>query len=293
MLMSFWVGDSCGVGRHREVLAGVPAPLGGDVLVPVAEAVAEVVPGAERAPGAADDDHLDLSVARGGRDRVLHLVGHRRHDRVERLGPVQREPRNRSVDGVGDRAVGHRRLHFGSIGRSAYDRLMTLASEVIARRMGLARPLTHDVTQQADLRVTMDDGTVLLADRWVATESAERPQPTVLVRSPYGRRVHRTAVRTAAGRAGAAGGDPERPRHVRIGGRIQPVRRARGRAGHVAMAPRAAVARRPDRDARAELPRPGAVGGRARRGRGSRRALDPGQRLAVPRPDLRRRQPVA
>ena len=64
---------------------------------------------------------------------------------------------------------------------------MTLASEVIARRMGLARPLTHDVTQQADLRVTMDDGAVLLADRWVATESAERPQTTVLVRSPYGR----------------------------------------------------------------------------------------------------------
>ncbi|HEX3975613.1 MAG TPA: CocE/NonD family hydrolase [Solirubrobacteraceae bacterium] len=34
----------------------------------------------------------------------------------------------------------------------------------------------------------MDDGAVLLADRWVARAGADRPQPTVLVRSPYGRR---------------------------------------------------------------------------------------------------------
>ncbi len=34
----------------------------------------------------------------------------------------------------------------------------------------------------------MDDGTVLLADRWVARDGADRPKPTVLVRSPYGRR---------------------------------------------------------------------------------------------------------
>jgi hypothetical protein len=33
----------------------------------------------------------------------------------------------------------------------------------------------------------MDDGVVLLADRWVARGAADRPQPTVLVRSPYGR----------------------------------------------------------------------------------------------------------
>src|ERR1700748_1916866 len=64
---------------------------------------------------------------------------------------------------------------------------MTLTSERIARRMGRTQPLTHDVTQQPGLRVTMDDGAVLLADRWVATDGADRPQPTVLVRSPYGR----------------------------------------------------------------------------------------------------------
>ena len=34
----------------------------------------------------------------------------------------------------------------------------------------------------------MDDGAVLLADRWVARAARDRPQPTVLIRSPYGRR---------------------------------------------------------------------------------------------------------
>ena len=34
----------------------------------------------------------------------------------------------------------------------------------------------------------MDDGAVLLADRWVARATRDRAQPTVLVRSPYGRR---------------------------------------------------------------------------------------------------------
>src|SRR5579884_2425408 len=34
----------------------------------------------------------------------------------------------------------------------------------------------------------MDDGTALLADRWVAEGAGDRPQPTVLVRSCYGRR---------------------------------------------------------------------------------------------------------
>jgi hypothetical protein len=34
----------------------------------------------------------------------------------------------------------------------------------------------------------MDDGVVLLADRWVERERSAEPQPTVLVRSPYGRK---------------------------------------------------------------------------------------------------------
>ena len=64
---------------------------------------------------------------------------------------------------------------------------MSAASEVLARRMGLPRPQTDDVVCERDLHVEMDDGAVLLADRWVARESRDRAQPTVLVRSPYGR----------------------------------------------------------------------------------------------------------
>ncbi len=65
---------------------------------------------------------------------------------------------------------------------------MTLASQLFARRMQLVRPLTTELVHERDLPVTMNDGTVLLADRWVAAAAASHPQPTVLVRSPYGRR---------------------------------------------------------------------------------------------------------
>jgi putative CocE/NonD family hydrolase len=65
---------------------------------------------------------------------------------------------------------------------------MSLASQILARRMRLPRPRTLDVVCQRDLAATMDDGTVLLADRWVAADQQHEPQPTVLVRSPYGRR---------------------------------------------------------------------------------------------------------
>jgi uncharacterized protein len=65
---------------------------------------------------------------------------------------------------------------------------MSLASETLARRMHLPQAQTHDVVCEQDLRVPMDDGAVLLADRWFPRLMADRPQPTVLVRSPYGRR---------------------------------------------------------------------------------------------------------
>jgi putative CocE/NonD family hydrolase len=64
---------------------------------------------------------------------------------------------------------------------------VTLASEILGRRMGLVVPQSTAVLHEAGLPATMDDGAVLLADRWVARASAQRPQPTVLVRSPYGR----------------------------------------------------------------------------------------------------------
>ncbi len=65
---------------------------------------------------------------------------------------------------------------------------MSVTSAAIARRMGLPRARTRDVICDRDLPITMDDGAVLLADRYVARAERGRRQPTVLVRSPYGRR---------------------------------------------------------------------------------------------------------
>ena len=64
---------------------------------------------------------------------------------------------------------------------------MSLASALLARLAKLPRAQTEDVVREKDLRVTMDDGVVLLADRWVSRATRDTPQPTVLVRSPYGR----------------------------------------------------------------------------------------------------------
>jgi putative CocE/NonD family hydrolase len=64
---------------------------------------------------------------------------------------------------------------------------MTLLGGILARRWGLPRAQTHAVLRERDLRVPMDDGALLLADRWVAEAAREQPQPTVLVRSCYGR----------------------------------------------------------------------------------------------------------
>jgi putative CocE/NonD family hydrolase len=64
---------------------------------------------------------------------------------------------------------------------------VTLLGGILARRWGLPRAQTHAVLRERDLRVPMDDGAVLLADRWVAEAARHVPQPTVLVRSCYGR----------------------------------------------------------------------------------------------------------
>jgi uncharacterized protein len=65
---------------------------------------------------------------------------------------------------------------------------MSTASEILSHRMRLPHAQTHEVVCEHDLRAVMDDGAVLLADRWVARETSHSSQPTVLVRSPYGRR---------------------------------------------------------------------------------------------------------
>ncbi len=63
---------------------------------------------------------------------------------------------------------------------------MSIASEAAGRAMGLPRPLSRDVVVERDLEVPMPDGAVLLADRYAPKPDV--PSPTVLVRSPYGRR---------------------------------------------------------------------------------------------------------
>jgi putative CocE/NonD family hydrolase len=63
---------------------------------------------------------------------------------------------------------------------------MSLASAIAARKLRLVRAQTRAVAVRRDLKAIMDDGAVLLADRYA--RSGAPPGPTVLVRSPYGRR---------------------------------------------------------------------------------------------------------
>jgi putative CocE/NonD family hydrolase len=65
---------------------------------------------------------------------------------------------------------------------------MTLMSRIAGALAKLPAPHTHDVSVERDLAVKMPDGAVLLADRWFPTAVASGPPPTVLLRSPYGRR---------------------------------------------------------------------------------------------------------
>lgn len=64
---------------------------------------------------------------------------------------------------------------------------MSIISEIAGRNLRLPTPLTRDVVVDRDLRVPMDDGVELLADRWRPRPFDDAPQPTVLIRSPYGR----------------------------------------------------------------------------------------------------------
>jgi uncharacterized protein len=63
---------------------------------------------------------------------------------------------------------------------------MTVASRFFERAMKLQPALSRDVQVERDLRIPMDDGVELLADRYVPGGGGK--PPAVLVRSPYGRR---------------------------------------------------------------------------------------------------------
>ena len=65
---------------------------------------------------------------------------------------------------------------------------MTVWSRMAASLVKLPPPDTTDVSVERDLAAKMPDGTVLLADRWFPTQ-ASGGRPTVLIRTPYGRRI--------------------------------------------------------------------------------------------------------
>jgi putative CocE/NonD family hydrolase len=61
-----------------------------------------------------------------------------------------------------------------------------LFSRFVARTMKLPRPIDRAVTVERDVPAPMDDGVALLAD--IYTPAGAGPHPTILVRTPYGRR---------------------------------------------------------------------------------------------------------
>ena len=65
---------------------------------------------------------------------------------------------------------------------------MTLLSRIAGALAHLPPADTRRVTVERDLATPMPDGTVLLADRWYPATLRVGTAPTVLLRSPYGRR---------------------------------------------------------------------------------------------------------
>ena len=93
--ISFWVGEISGAVANAKS-SPRPTPLGRDHVVPVLEAAVEVVAGENARPSPRSTITL-MVVADRLADRRLDLVGHRRHHRVELLGPVPRDGRDRPV----------------------------------------------------------------------------------------------------------------------------------------------------------------------------------------------------
>ncbi len=63
---------------------------------------------------------------------------------------------------------------------------MSLTSRILSRLMKLPPAETHDIRITRDLQVPMPDGVTLLADHYAPRNGPKRP--TILVRTPYGRR---------------------------------------------------------------------------------------------------------
>jgi uncharacterized protein len=65
---------------------------------------------------------------------------------------------------------------------------MTVGSRLAAMLVRLPAPRTTEVAVERDLSAKMPDGAVLLADRWYPTRQPAE-LPTILMRTPYGRRI--------------------------------------------------------------------------------------------------------
>jgi hypothetical protein len=65
---------------------------------------------------------------------------------------------------------------------------MTLVSRILGSLAKLPPATTGAVSVERDLRATMNDEVVLLADRWHPIGEEERRAPVILLRTPYGRR---------------------------------------------------------------------------------------------------------
>jgi uncharacterized protein len=65
---------------------------------------------------------------------------------------------------------------------------MTVGSRLAAKLVRLSAPRTTDVSVERDLAAKMPDGAVLLADRWFPAQPPAE-LPTILMRTPYGRRI--------------------------------------------------------------------------------------------------------
>ena len=63
---------------------------------------------------------------------------------------------------------------------------MTITSRLTSRLMNLPPAHTRDIVVTRDIPIPMPDGAILLADHYTARNGIR--QPTILIRSPYGRR---------------------------------------------------------------------------------------------------------
>jgi putative CocE/NonD family hydrolase len=98
---------------------------------------------------------------------------------------------------------------------------MSLLSWFYGKRLKLTPPRTTTIRIELDLKIEMDDGVVLLADRYLPTNLDGEKLPTVLMRTPYGRggrggdllarlyaeRGYQVLIQSTRGTGGSGGGE--------------------------------------------------------------------------------------